>query len=374
MLSRKSLSDRLSAFGAQAAQHPDVDELLATACKEVADAVGVSHVKVLEDLPEELAMLVRAGVGWRDGIVGNTKIPAGLDSAAGFTLQTGKPMLANDLDNEDRFRIPEFLREHGIKSAANVLIKSGDFVFGVLEADSLILNYFKESNIDVLQAFANILALAISQSKLAAENYALSKKLDLSLQELAHRIKNNNNMLLSMVNLQKRNANLKEISQALSDISNRIMVMTAVDDFLDPSDEVELIDVPSYAGAIAERLFSQLSDSSMPVRVTTEFQDGYLPRNQAQSVGIIINEFVTNSFKYAFKDGGELSARISFEGDDAILVLSDDGPGIADNVLPGLGMQIIEAIAGQLGGEARWLKGEGACLRVTFPRGGGSPS
>jgi len=365
---RKSLSDRLSTFGAHAAELPDVDELLAIACKEVADAVAVSHVKILEYIEAEHELLVRAGVGWRDGIVGKIKIAAGLESAAGFTLQTGKPTLANDLDTEDRFRIPKFLKDHGVKSAVNVLIKSGDFTFGVMEADSVRSGYFTSSDIDILQGFANILALVVAQNKLAVANFTLTKKLELSLRELAHRTKNNNQMLLSMLNLQKKNAKMLEVTHALNDVTNRILVMTSIDDFLNPSDELDLIDVPSYAGAICGRIFSQLSDSSNRVRIVTEFQDGYLHRDQAQSVGIIINEFVTNSFKYAFKDGGTLSAKITFDADNAVLLLADDGPGIGDDVSPGLGTQIIEAVASQLGGGAQWPKGKGTRLRISFPR------
>lgn len=365
---RKSLSSRLNTFGAQAAEHPDVDELLATACGEVADAVAVSHVKALEYLPEEKALLVRAGVGWREGIVGKVKIAAGLDSAAGFTLQTSKPTLANDLQIEDRFRIPKFLEEHGVKSAINVLIKSGDFIFGVLEADSDEIEHFAPSDVDILQGFANIIALVVVQNKLARDNYALSQKLDLSLHELAHRTKNNNQMLLSIVNLQKKNAKMLEVRNALGDVANRIMVMTSIDDFLNPADELDLVDIPSYAGAICGKIFSQLSDSSSRVRIVTEFEDGYLHRDQAQNLGIVINEFITNSFKYAFKDGGKLSAKINFNGDDTILLLADDGPGISDDALPGLGSQIIEAVAKQLGGEAKWLKGKGTRLRLVFPR------
>lgn len=364
---RKPSANRLSLFGAQAAASPDVDELLAIACKEVADAVGVSHVKVLEYLANEKQLLVRAGIGWRPGVVGQIRLPAGLESAAGLTLQTGRPTIANELETEHRFHIPKFLFNHGVKSAVNVLIKSQDIVFGVLEADSVEARKFDQTHVDLLQGFANILSLVIAQSRLAEENYKLSKRAELLLHELGHRTKNNNQMLLSIVSLQKSKAKMLEVAAALDDVINRIYVLNSIDEFLTLVDDAERVDVAAYLGAVAGKVFSTLSDASNTVRLKTDLADGSLLRAQAQGLAIIVNEFITNSFKYAFTAGGTLSMTMSFSEDAAVLDLRDDGPGISPDAVPGLGMQIIEAMTKQLGGQAEWPRGKGVRLRITLP-------
>jgi two-component sensor histidine kinase len=125
------------------------------------------------------------------------------------------------------------MREHGVKSAVNVLIKSQDFTFGVLEADSVQPRRFGEAEVEILQGFANVLALVVVQNRLARENYALVEKRDLLLRELAHRTKNNNQILLSMINLQKQKASMLDVSVALDEVINRIYIMNTLDDFLD---------------------------------------------------------------------------------------------------------------------------------------------
>jgi hypothetical protein len=67
--------------------------------------------------------LVRAGVGWEPGIVGVATIGADLASPAGFALRTGKPVISNHLENEERFRTPELLVKHGIRRAMNVILQ-----------------------------------------------------------------------------------------------------------------------------------------------------------------------------------------------------------------------------------------------------------
>lgn len=364
---RRPAPDRLSLFGARAAERPDVDEMLSLACQEVADAVNVHHVKVLEYLREENQLLLRAGVGWRTGVVGKVRLPAGLESAAGFTLQTGKPTIANDLATEQRFHVPKLLVDHGVRSAVNVLIKSRDYTFGVLEADSVEPRAFEQLEVDVLQGFANVLAMVVVQSQLADENYKLSKRTELLFNELSHRTKNNNQMLLSIINLQKKKASMLEVGLALDDVLNRIYILNSIDDFLTLVNDAERIDVASYIGAVSGKLFSTFSDASNRVRLKTDLADGSLHRSQAQGLAIIVNEFITNSFKYAFKDGGVLSVKMSFDSETAVLEMSDDGPGISTDAEPGLGMQIIEAITRQLDGEMEWLKGKGTRLRVSLP-------
>ncbi|NJO55519.1 MAG: GAF domain-containing protein [Rhodospirillales bacterium] len=364
---RKSSPDRLSLFGARAAERPDVDEMLSLACQEVADAVNVHHVKVLEYLRDENALLLRAGVGWRPGVVGHVRLPAGLESAAGFTLQTGKPTIANDLATEQRFHVPKLLTDHGVRSAVNVLIKSRDYTFGVLEADSIEPRAFEQAEVDVLQGFANVLALVVVQSRLAEENYQLSERTELLFRELSHRTKNNNQMILSIVGLQKSKAEILEVSVALDDVLKRIYVLNSIDDFLTSANDSERIDVASYLGAVAGKVFSTYSDATNKVRLKTDLADGSLHRSHAQGLAIIVNEFITNSFKHAFTDSGVVSLKMSFDAGTATFEISDDGPGIPADASPGLGLQIIDAITQQIDGRMSWPKGKGTRLRIRLP-------
>ena len=153
----------LADFGLRAAEGADLDGLLSDAALQAAQSLEVHFVKVLEYLPADKRLLVRAGVGWGEGVVGRATVGADLESPAGYALQTGQPVIANDLDREERFRIPELLRAHGVKSAVNVIIRSKQHIFGVLEADSRAPRIFADDDIKFLQGYANILSLAIDR-------------------------------------------------------------------------------------------------------------------------------------------------------------------------------------------------------------------
>jgi GAF domain-containing protein len=75
-------------------------------------------------------------------------------------------VIANDLEKEERFRVPELLSRHSVKSAVNVIIANPHWTFGVLEADSRRPRVFSEEDVRFLQGYANVLALALEQARL----------------------------------------------------------------------------------------------------------------------------------------------------------------------------------------------------------------
>src|SRR5262249_37319503 len=121
--------------------------------------------KVLQYLPDDNRFLVRAGVGWQPGIVGHATVGADLASPAGYALRTGKPVISNHLENEQRFRTPEILRQHGIHRAMNVILQGEAKPFGVLEVDSTAEDKFVEQDLAFLQGAANLLGMAIERER-----------------------------------------------------------------------------------------------------------------------------------------------------------------------------------------------------------------
>jgi len=361
-------SQRLERFGAQAANTTDVVSLLTSACQEIADALGVSHVKALEYHAEERKLLIRAGIGWADHVVGEALVPAGLESAAGFTLETGKPTTCDDLTKETRFHVPELLREHKIKSAANVLIKAGDYTYGVLEADNNKLRIFSEEDVNTLQGFANILALVVTQVKLSEHNRALSDQKELLLNELLHRTKNNNQMLMSIVGLQRSKSQVPLVREALDEVENRISLLSSVDTMLSMSHQTADIDTPPFISGLAGKIFTALSSDEKKPRLVLDLEDCTLSRRRCQAIAIIINEFITNSFKHAFERDGRLQIVVKVKDESIIVTLSDDGPGFAEDASPGLGLHIIDATAKQIGAELEWSHKKGSSLTLVIPR------
>lgn len=356
-------------FGLLAVEGADLDELLHHAAVEAARSLGVSYVKVLQYLPDEKCFLVRAGVGWGEGVVGAARIGADIESPAGYALQTGRPVISSDLHKEERFRIPQLLREHGVESAANVIIKARDNIFGVLEADSREPRAFGESDLKFLQGYATLLAFAIEQTRLYEQHAQLAAQHELLLQELQHRVKNNNQSLLSLIHLQLANVTNIEARENLQKIENRIRALSFVNTQLHSGARANLVDLGQYLMAIVASLFNFQNDGETDVKLTTQISQVEVSTERAQAIGLILNEFLTNSFKYAFGEGrGQFSLHLGHENGRAQLVMADDGPGMPEGARPGLGLSLIDVLTKQIEGEARWdPPGRGTRLTVEFP-------
>jgi PAS domain S-box-containing protein len=157
----------LAKFGLYALRTGDFDGLLQRATELCAEGMNAQFAKVLEYQPDENRLLVRAGVGWPEGVVGAATVGADLDSPAGYALKTGRSVISNHLTEESRFRTPKLLAEHGVKRAINVIIRSSELgePFGVLEVDSISSGVFEEADLAFMQGFANLLGVAIERRK-----------------------------------------------------------------------------------------------------------------------------------------------------------------------------------------------------------------
>ncbi len=141
----------------------DLDTLMDQAVNLVAQTLEVEYCKVLELLPDGRALLLRAGVGWKEGLVGQRTVGAGVDSQAGYTLLSREPVIVEDLRTETRFNGPSLLHDHGVVSGMSVIIQGQPRPFGVLGAHTARRRTFTEDDTNFLQAVANVLAAAIGR-------------------------------------------------------------------------------------------------------------------------------------------------------------------------------------------------------------------
>jgi signal transduction histidine kinase/CheY-like chemotaxis protein len=178
----------LAEIGRRALSNLEFEGLLEQACRLTALGLGIRFCKVLEYLPDQNRLLVRAGVGWHEGVVGNATIGADLESPAGYALHTGKPVISNRLSTEQRFRTPSLLREHCVERAANVILLGEGRPYGVLEADSEASGSFTEHDVDFLQSVANLLGVALERRRAESELRQLNSTLEQRVeQEVASR-------------------------------------------------------------------------------------------------------------------------------------------------------------------------------------------
>jgi PAS domain S-box-containing protein len=158
----------LADFGVTALKGLPFRELLQQATQSAATGLGAQFAKVLEFLPDQNRFLVCAGVGWGDGVIGVATVGADTASPAGYALRTGKAVISNHLDIEERFRTPELLVQYGIRRAMNVILSGDGNPFGVLEVDSRSEGEFDDNDIVFLRGIANMLGMAIEHERIEA--------------------------------------------------------------------------------------------------------------------------------------------------------------------------------------------------------------
>ena len=151
-------------LGLKGLANDDLQSLMDEAVECVARTLGVQYAKIVEVLPGSEELLWRAGVGWREGLVGRQKEDAGLGSQAGYTLLSDEPVIADDVREETRFRPPPLLLEHGVVSSMTVVIPGHERPFGVLGAHAKERRTFSGDDVNFLQAVANVLAAAIERT------------------------------------------------------------------------------------------------------------------------------------------------------------------------------------------------------------------
>jgi len=177
------------------------------------------------------------------------------------------------------------------------------------------------------------------------------------IKELHHRVKNNMQVVSSLISLQARKIDDEKYRAIFMESSNRIQAMAMVHEKMYHSGDMARVDFSRYAREIAERLLYSFSLEPGQVELEVDVRDIFLGIDEAVPCGIILNELITNAFKHAFKDGrrGKLAIRFTRENDGRHrLVVQDDGPGMPERLVTSaeesLGMQIVTALTRQLDG------------------------
>jgi len=173
----------LARFGELARKSEDLDEILTEACRLVSDALGTDLAKVMQLQDGGRRLLVRAGVGWKPGVVGEAQVEVADDTSEGYALKTDAPVISPDIATEKRFRYPSFLTENGVKAVANVVIIGGKGrpPFGILQIDSCEPRNFTEGDTNFLTGYANLIAAAVDRLRVIGEMREKEARLRASL-------------------------------------------------------------------------------------------------------------------------------------------------------------------------------------------------
>jgi two-component sensor histidine kinase len=345
----------LAELGVLALQGTDFIDLLNHTARLTAEGLAAEYCKVLEYLPAEKRLLVRAGVGWDAGVVGSATVGADLASPAGYALHTGKPVISNHLENEQRFRTPELLVEHGIRRAMNVILQGDGSPFGVLEVDSRSEGEFGRHDVAFLQGAANILGMAIEQQRSQRKLKEALDRHQVLLKEVNHRVKNSLQVVTSMLQLQASTVNDPQLSERLHEASSRISTVGHAYERLAYNADYEKIGLVAYLREVIKDLEGTVVACEIHLSAPEEIQ---FSADRAILLALIINELVSNAGKYAYPDcpGGPIWIEVNQVKESEIFVsVRDEGVGLPASYDPAtskrLGTRLVRALSKQLDAE-----------------------
>jgi PAS domain S-box-containing protein len=390
ILIQKELEERadqqnfIAELGKLAIAETEVDIIFKTAVAGLANILGVEYAKILQLTPDGKNLLLRAGVGWHEGLIGTARVSAGNDSQAGYTMQQKKVVIVKDLHKETRFNGPPLLTDHDVISGISVIIEGTEKPFGVLGAHTSVYREFSKNDVDFLQSIAHVLAESINRAQ--ASNVILQSREE--LRNLTQRLQNireeertrisreihddlGQRLTALKMDLSWINRHLPKDSKDLPEKLNAVISLT--DSTLDITRKIALelrpaiLDDLGLLPAIeweAQR-FSERANCTYTLNLKNVAPN--LDRDRTITIFRILQEALTNIIRHAH--ASHVDIILSSDDEKSQLIVSDNGIGMRADHPPGmdsLGVMSMRERAGALGGRVNINNGDNGGTIVTL--------
>ncbi len=281
------------------------------------------------------------------------------------------------------------IRQIGQKSYSllSVPMLTGGKVIGVITLqDYQKENAFDKSQLELLTTIASQAAIALENSHLFAElqneleekkgaekriKASLNEK-ELLLQEIHHRVKNNLQIMSSLLRLQSAHFKDQDVQSIFKESENRIKAMAIIHNKLYTNPEYDKVDFNDYIKTLTQNLFLSYGASPSTIKLEIDVNGIFLNIDTAIPCGLIINELISNSLKYAFPQSGngKINIKMFFEKNDLMLIVKDDGIGIDNNLFSQknetLGLKLVQLLASQMDGKVDVYSLKGTEFKIRF--------
>lgn len=210
------------------------------------------------------------------------------------------------------------------------------------------------------------------QAKEAQARDARLREQEILLKEIHHRVKNNLQVLSSLLRMQARQSGSEELKANMRECEGRIRSMGLIHERLYQSKSLCTIDFGKYVETLSQELMRMHGDGKKPPKVELDIKDVQLSLDTAMPCGLIINELLSNSLKYAFPDreDGKIAVRVrESDGDGFLMEVSDDGVGIEKGKPKregSLGQRLIDMLVEQISGSIEYRNGVGLTALIRF--------
>jgi two-component sensor histidine kinase len=261
------------------------------------------------------------------------------------------------------------------------------FVFPVVQKSKLIavLTFFSRDRSDFDFRFLEVMNLILDQigkaviriNRQRLEQNQLKTSLqekELLLHEIHHRVKNNLQIIYSLLNLQSDHVKSKEVSEIFNKCQNQIKSIALLHETLYQSNNLAQIDFSEYVRHLSENLLASYGVDTSQIMLKIDIENIFLGVDTAIPCGLIINELVSNALKHAFPNHRKGEIQVSFYQEligKLVLVVSDNGIGVPENFnfrnSGSLGFELVNTLTDQLNGIIDLINRNGMTVRIIFP-------
>jgi len=295
------------------------------------------------------------------------KIPFDEPPYAG-ALREANPLF---VDGSEALRVPH-VAELSLTSLAVVPLCRYDEVIGALSAGSFKPHHFSQAEKDLLVAIGNEVGVVIAKLQADELIKASLKERETLLKEIHHRVKNNMQIISSLLSLQAAQATERETVDMLDESQRRIRSMALIHEKLYRSGSLAEIDFDDYVKSLVDELLRMWNVPLGVITITTDIENVQLGVDTAIPCALIINELVSNSLKYAFPDRrtGEVTVALQRANGAHTLTVADDGVGFPADLdfrtTDSLGMQLVVTLVNQLEGTIELNRENGTAFVISF--------
>lgn len=266
----------------------------------------------------------------------------------------------NILDNKKQIKKTNFFLIVNYVSSLAVILFAGVCYF-VFNINVLVAIAFLIFGILIfINSFLLKKRITLSNSSLIYSNNTLSKKLlekETLLKEIHHRVKNNLQTVSSLLSMQSRNMEDKELQILLKGTQNRVISMSMIHEMLYMRNDLSKIEYKTYVQELSQYLIKSIKGIENKVKLTIDIPDIKLGIDTAIPLGLLINETITNALKYGIVDDSEGEIHIAIKKElhkEYVLIIGDNGVGFPETVnhknTKSLGLKLIYSLTRQLKG------------------------
>lgn len=246
-----------------------------------------------------------------------------------------------------------------------IVTKSGDLKWIRSSGRPIYLN-------DRFLGVQGVMSDITDQKRAEDEIKASLREKEAMMREIHHRVKNNLQIVSSLLRLQSRSIKSKTMKDTFEIAQNRIKSMALIHEVLYLSENLDKINFSDYIKRITNHLFAMFSRKAKKIQLELDVGEFYLDIDKAIPCGLIINELVSNAFKHAFPDGnsGKIQVHLDNKLDKYTIVVKDTGAGFPDDVdlenTETLGLQLVNDLVKQIDGSYKMQIDGGTIFKITF--------